>query len=166
MKDGDPVTSLQRPYLLRAMHEWMTDNNLTPHIVIDVAASGESRLPMQFAKDGKLIVNVSYSATQDLHIGNDFVGFNARFSGVSHRLDVPILAVLGIYARESGQGMIFANEEQSADSQFQSGQAGDANTTDSVESPPTQSAPQKSPASTGGATNKKSTAKPTLKIVK
>ena len=166
MNDGDPVTSLQRPYLLRAMHEWMTDNDLTPHIVIDVAASGESRLPMQFAKDGKLIVNVSYSATQDLHIGNDFVGFNARFSGVSHRLDVPVLAVLGIYARESGQGMIFANEEQSADSQFDSSNVRDVNTTDSGESPPAQSAPEKSPASTGSVTNKKSTAKPTLKIVK
>ncbi len=107
-------TTLQRPYLLRAMHEWMTDNDLTPHIVIDVATA-QTGLPVEYAKDGKLVINVSYSATQNLVIGNEFASFNARFGGVSRHLDVPVLAILGIYARESGQGMIFSSETPAED---------------------------------------------------
>jgi stringent starvation protein B len=110
MGDSKLQTTLQRPYLLRAMHEWMTDNVLTPHIVIDVAAA-DSNLPVEYAKDGQLVVNVSYSATQNLFIGNERVSFDARFGGVSRHLDIPILAVVGVYARESGQGMIFSGEQ-------------------------------------------------------
>lgn len=101
--------TLQRPYLLRAMHEWMSDNDLTPHIVIDVDAADDG-LPTEYANDGKLVVNISYSATQDLVISNETVSFAARFGSVSRHLDVPITAILGIYARESGQGMIFSSE--------------------------------------------------------
>lgn len=115
MSGDQAATTLQRPYLLRAMHEWMTDNALTPHIVIDIETAGNA-VPVEFAKDSKLIVNVSYSATNNLHIGNDAVIFDARFSGVSRHVQVPIEAVLGIYARESGQGMIFSNEEVGEDS--------------------------------------------------
>jgi len=104
----DKLTS-KRPYLLRAMHEWMSDNNLTPHVVIDVETA-QSGLPVEYANDGKLVINISYAATENLIIGNDSVSFDARFSGVSRHLDVPIVAVLGIYARESGQGMIFSSE--------------------------------------------------------
>ncbi|NES84929.1 MAG: stringent starvation protein B, partial [Moorea sp. SIO2B7] len=70
MSEAVTGTTLQRPYLLRAMHEWMTDNDLTPHIVIDVSAAA-SGLPLEYAKDGRLVINVSYSATQNLVIGND-----------------------------------------------------------------------------------------------
>jgi stringent starvation protein B len=113
MGDTGTEPSLQRPYLLRAMHEWMTDNGLTPHIVIDVAAA-QTSLPVEYANDGKLVINVSYSATQNLSIGNESIAFGARFGGVSRHLDVPILAILGIYARESGQGMIFSSESAPA----------------------------------------------------
>lgn len=114
MSEAGTGTTLQRPYLLRAMHEWMTDNDLTPHIVIDVSAA-QSGLPVEYAKDGRLVVNVSYSATQNLIIGNESTSFDARFGGVSRHLDVPTLAILGIYARESGQGMIFSSESTGDD---------------------------------------------------
>jgi len=100
----------KRPYLIRAMHEWMTDNGLTPHIVVDAAADGLT-VPEQYITDGKIVLNVSYAATRDLVCGNDSVTFEARFEGVNHRVEVPALAVIGIYARETGQGMIFTDEE-------------------------------------------------------
>ena len=103
------VTS-KRPYLIRAMHEWMTDNNLTPFIVIDAAAEGVS-IPEQYVSDGRVILNVSYSATQDLTVGEDLMSFETRFEGRSRHLDIPTAAILGIYAQESGQGMIFTEEE-------------------------------------------------------
>ena len=112
MSEAGTGTTLQRPYLLRAMHEGMTDNDLTPHIVIDVSAA-QAGLPVEYAKDGRLVVNVSYSATQNLIIGNESTSFDARFGGVSRHLDVPTLAILGVYARESGQGMIFSSESTS-----------------------------------------------------
>ena len=99
--------SRQRPYLLRAMHEWMTDNALTPHIVIDATFSGVA-LPAEHVRDNKLVLNVSYAATRALVIGNDAVTFEARFNGVPRSMHVPIDAVLGIYARENGQGMVFS----------------------------------------------------------
>jgi stringent starvation protein B len=102
--------SAQRPYLLRAMHEWMMDNGMTPHVVVDMS-SGDIDVPEENIKDGKVVLNISYAATRGLVIGNDAVTFEARFNGVPRSLYIPIDAVLGIYARESGQGMIFAEEE-------------------------------------------------------
>ena len=99
--------SSQRPYLLRAMHEWMTDNDLTPHIVVD-AENGPATLPDEHVEDGKIILNVSYAATRNLELGNTTVCFEARFGGVSRSVEVPVAAVLGIYARETGQGMVFS----------------------------------------------------------
>ncbi|HEX5421731.1 MAG TPA: ClpXP protease specificity-enhancing factor [Gammaproteobacteria bacterium] len=104
------MTTKQRPYLLRAMHEWMVDNNLTPHIVVDAVREG-LQVPGGYAKDGKLVLNVSPSATRGLMLGNDFVSFEARFGGVSRRVEIPVDAVLGIYARESGNGMLFPDED-------------------------------------------------------
>ena len=102
--------SSKRPYLLRAMHEWMSDNGLTPHIVVDARRDGVA-VPAQHVENGKIILNVSYEATQGLDLGNERLMFSARFSGVAQTVTVPTDAVLGIYARESGQGMIFAEEE-------------------------------------------------------
>jgi len=102
--------SSQRPYLLRAMHEWMADNHLTPHIVVDASADG-LRAPAGLDGDGKLILNISYAATRSLSLGNDVICFEARFSGVPHQVRVPIAAVLGIYARENGQGMAFVPDD-------------------------------------------------------
>lgn len=101
--------TLRRPYLVRAMHEWMTDNGQTPHIVVDAAGEGVE-VPRAFVRDGKIILNVSWQATQSLRLGNDVIEFSARFAGVSHAVRIPVAAVLGIYARETGQGMLFQEE--------------------------------------------------------
>lgn len=99
-----------KPYMLRAMHEWCTDNGLTPHLV--VAVDIQTRVPMAYVKDGEIVLNINYSATKDLHIDNNSVVFSARFGGVSHHLYIPMHAVRGIFARENGQGMFFEQEEK------------------------------------------------------
>ncbi len=104
-----PVTS-RRPYLLRAMHEWITDNSQTPHIVVDAGVDGV-KVPVQHVKDGRIILNISLSAAQGLSLGNEALSFRARFGGVSQDIVVPIAAIVGIYARESGQGMIFGDND-------------------------------------------------------
>lgn len=91
------------------MHEWMTDNSLTPHIVVD-ATTANLDLSPEHVRDDKIILNVSYAATRGLVIGNEAVAFEARFNGVPTAMNVPIESVLGIYARESGQGMVFSEE--------------------------------------------------------
>ncbi|HQN64929.1 MAG TPA: ClpXP protease specificity-enhancing factor [Methylophilus sp.] len=94
-----------KPYLLRAIHEWCVDNGLTPHML--VAVSGQTRVPMAYVKNGEIVLNLSYTATKDLHMDNDAIVFSARFGGVSQNLYVPVSAVKGIFARENGQGMFF-----------------------------------------------------------
>lgn len=98
-----------RPYLLRAMHEWMSDNSQTPLVVIDANAEGVT-VPEQHVQDGRIILNISWSATQNLVMDNEQISFSARFSGVPNQVLVPMAAVKGIYARESGQGMMFQDE--------------------------------------------------------
>ncbi|HTP38023.1 MAG TPA: ClpXP protease specificity-enhancing factor [Steroidobacteraceae bacterium] len=100
----------RRPYLLRAMHEWMNDGHLTPHIIVDAQRAGVE-VPLAYIKDGKIVLNLSYHATQGLLIRNDWISFDARFAGVVHHVRVPVSAVLGIYARESGEGMVFSAED-------------------------------------------------------
>jgi stringent starvation protein B len=92
------------------MHEWMTDNGQTPHLVVDAEVAGVA-VPRQYVRDGKIVLNASYEATSGLSLKNDWVMFGARFGGVAHEVRVPIAAILGIYARETGQGMIFADED-------------------------------------------------------
>ena len=92
------------------MHEWMLDNGFTPHLVVDAKHDGVS-VPESHVKDGKIVLNVSPTATRALNLGNDVVTFEARFGGVSRQLVVPVGAVLGIYARETGQGMIFGDDD-------------------------------------------------------
>jgi stringent starvation protein B len=105
-----PRKTKQRPYLIRAMHEWMMDNGYTPHIVADATVTG-LKVPSGHVKEGKIVLNVSYSATRGLVLGNDEIAFEARFDGVSQQVSVPVQAVLGIYARETGQGMVFSAED-------------------------------------------------------
>jgi len=100
----------RRPYLLRAIHEWICDSDCTPHIVVDAGLSGVD-VPRQYVRDGKIVLNVSWNATSQLKIGNDELSFSGRFGGSSMMVRVPVEAVLAIYARETGQGMIFADEE-------------------------------------------------------
>ena len=94
-----------KPYLIRAIHEWCVDNNLTPHLLVEV--SSQTLVPMQYVKDGEIVLNLNHGATKDLHIDNEQITFSARFNGVSQHLFVPIGAVKGIFARENGQGMFF-----------------------------------------------------------
>jgi stringent starvation protein B len=105
-----PTLTSRRPYLLRAMHEWITDNQQTPHIVVDATMNGVA-VPDAYVRDGKIILNVSHAATSNLRLGNDLVEFRARFGGVTRDVAVPVAAVLGVYARETGQGMIFAEND-------------------------------------------------------
>ena len=91
------------------MLDWMVDCGYTPHLIVD-ASSDVVQVPRQFVKEGKIVLNISASATQSFQIGADAVEFNARFGGVGHRIRVPVDFVLGIYARETGQGMVFTEE--------------------------------------------------------
>ena len=108
----DRTLTSRRPYLLRAMHEWMSDNGQTPHLVVDAAIDGVV-VPREYVRDGKIVLNIGHAATAGLAINNDTVSFSARFGGVAFDVSLPVLAVLGIYARETGQGMIFSEDEPS-----------------------------------------------------
>ncbi|MEO1573579.1 MAG: ClpXP protease specificity-enhancing factor [Pseudomonadota bacterium] len=107
---ADQGFSSRRPYLMRAMYEWMIDNDQTPYIVVDATLDGVT-VPSQHVDDGKIILNISPRATDQLRIDNDFLSFSARFHGAVEQVFVPPAAVLGIYAKESGQGMIFTGED-------------------------------------------------------
>lgn len=94
-----------KPYLLRAIYEWCTDNGYTPYLAAMVDAN--TRVPREFVKNGEIVLNISFGATSGLKMGNDLIGFNARFGGVSREISVPVENVVAIYARENGQGMAF-----------------------------------------------------------
>ena len=94
-----------KPYLIRAIHEWCSDSNFTPYLSVKVDAS--TRVPVEYVKNGEIVLNVSYDATHRLTIGNESVQFSARFNGVSRECSIPIEAVIGIFARENGQGLFF-----------------------------------------------------------
>lgn len=100
----------RRPYMLRAMHQWMTDSGLTPHLIVDARVQGVE-VPTAYVKDGKIVLNISYSATQRLDMANDWIEFDARFAGIVQHVRLPVAAVLGIYARETGEGMVFSSED-------------------------------------------------------
>ncbi|MDR5780448.1 ClpXP protease specificity-enhancing factor [Caballeronia sp. LZ065] len=97
-----------KPYLLRALYEWCTDNGFTPHIAVRVDAA--TRVPRQFVRNDEIVLNVSFEATSQLQMGNEWIEFSARFSGKSHKIEVQVANVLAIYARENGQGMAFPVE--------------------------------------------------------
>ena len=99
-----------RPYLIRAMHEWLLDNQCTPHLLVDAEAPGVE-VPRQHVKDGKIVLNIGPQAVEELIISNDEVTFVARFGGVPQQVYLPVRAVLAIYARENGRGMMFSEEE-------------------------------------------------------
>jgi len=104
----DMAEKSTKPYLIRAIHEWCSDSNFTPYLSVKVDAN--TRVPMEYVKDGEIVLNVSYDATHRLTIGNECVQFSARFNGVSRECSVPMEAVLGIFARENGQGLFFQVE--------------------------------------------------------
>lgn len=99
----------RRPYLLRAFYEWLLDNQLTPHLVVDVTLP-DVRVPMEYARDGQIVLNIAPRAVGNLDLSNDEVRFSARFGGVPRQVSVPLAAVLAIYARENGAGTMFESE--------------------------------------------------------
>lgn len=123
-----------KPYLIRAIHEWCTDSGLTPHIVVTLGKY--TRVPMEFAKDGQIVLNISQASTRNLLIGNDLIRFSARFGGVSRDIEVPVEAVASIYARENGQGLSFVVEEQPVSGGGDLGPSDDTVADASPEGPP------------------------------
>ena len=140
-----------RPYLIRALYEWIVDNDCTPHMLVN-AEFPSVRVPQGFASDGQIVLNVSPSAVRNLHMDNEAVSFDGRFGGVSHTLFVPTGAILGIYARENGQGMVFDLESPELDEED------DAEFEDIVESDDDVPPPGNPPP--------RPTGRPSLKVVK
>ena len=128
------------------MHEWMVDNGFTPHLVVN-ARRDDVHVPEEHVQDGKIVLNVSHSATHGLMLGNEFVTFETRFAGVPRHLEIPVAAVLGIYARETGQGMIFGEDDPPSGA-----------------TPGPQ--PPASPPSPGGGAPRKPPKQPKLKVIK
>jgi stringent starvation protein B len=127
-----------RPYLVRALYEWILDNHMTPHLLVNAEQPG-ALVPAQFVQEGKIVLNIGPSAVRGLVLGNELISFNARFGGAAMDIEVPSTAVLGIYARENGRGMLFPEEEAPSNN-------------DAADDQPEQSKPSKS--------------RPTLKVVK
>lgn len=130
-----PAMTSHRPYLLRALWEWIADNGMTPHLLVDATRPGV-RVPPHTIKDGKVVLNIADRAVARLEMGNDAVSFSARFAGASHSVVVPVPAILAIYARETGQGMALPEEmggapPQGHDEQASDEQASDASAPDS-----------------------------------
>ena len=125
-----------RPYLIRALYQWIVDNGVTPYILVDALIEGVD-VPAQYIQDNKIVLNIAPTAVHGLTLGDEAITFNARFSGKSTNLFVPVEAVLAIYARENGQGMMFSEEPQGPE-------------------PPTN----------GDGTTDDSSGKPTLRVVK
>ena len=135
-----------RPYLIRALYEWIVENDCTPHLLVDADYPG-ARVPPGYAKDGQVVLNVSPSAVRHLHMDNDAVSFEGRFGGVPQSLFIPAAAVLAVYARENGQGMVFDLESSTLDDDADSAADGDD------QGPPTSEPPRRS-------------GRPSLKVVK
>lgn len=100
-----PDASSTRPYLIRALYEWCTDNGFTPYVA--VAVDDTVQVPREYVKDGEIVLNIGFDATSSLKLGNDFIEFKARFAGTAREIMVPMSQVMAIYARENGQGMAF-----------------------------------------------------------
>ena len=162
-----------RPYLIRAMHEWIIDSDLTPYALVD-ANHSDVVIPRDYIEDGKILLNVSPGATQNLNLGNEFVLFSARFNGKAMEVSFPVEAVLAIYAKENGRGMMFKGDEVDTDSAHSKSSSVDSSEINGATSPqsgpvgikstdidPTDSDPNNSGPS-GGPPSKK----PSLKIVK
>jgi stringent starvation protein B len=99
-----------RPYILHAIHQWIADNGLTPHLLVNARFPG-TRVPERYIENGKIILNISERAVSGYHQDNDWIMFQARFGGRSQEIVIPVAAVLAIYAKENGKGMVFGKED-------------------------------------------------------
>ena len=106
--------SSNRPYLIRALYDWIVDNEMTPHLLVDAEAKGVV-VPRQFVQDGRIVLNISPGAVRELDLGNEEIVFGARFGGMAMEVRVPPRTILGIYAKENGRGMLFPEEDQEQD---------------------------------------------------
>jgi len=98
-----------KPYLIRAIYDWCADSGFTPYLAVRV--DGQTQVPTAYIKDGEIVLNLSMDAVRNLHMGNDEISFGGRFGGVPHEIIVPIAAVIGIFAKETGQGLVFQGQE-------------------------------------------------------
>lgn len=105
-----PSTTPTRPYMVRAIYQWIEDNALTPYLMVDATAENV-QIPTEYVQDGRIVLNIASRATGNMNMANDFIHFSARFGGVSQEIWVPLQAVIGIYARENSQGMFFDPNE-------------------------------------------------------
>jgi len=137
-----------RPYLIRAIYEWISDNQLTPYLLVDTSVEGVE-VPPAYVENNKIILNISQMAAQGLHLGNDSVSFSARFSGRPMSLQIPTRAVLAIYSKENGQGMMFAEEDEPPPDSPGGGDGGGGE-----------------PGDGGGSENPTGSKRPSLKVVK
>ena len=138
-EDGTRMTS-HRPYLLRALWEWIADTGMTPHLLVDARQPGV-RVPAHTVKDGKVVLNIADRAVAKLEMGNDMVSFSARFAGVSQSVQVPVTAILAIYARETGQGMALP-EEMGASQTGSAPEGGDPEASEPGDNGPDDDTPQ------------------------
>ncbi|WP_296494350.1 ClpXP protease specificity-enhancing factor [Rhodoferax sp.] len=174
MKPVIKLTSSQ-PYLIRAWHEWCTDNGLTPYVTVAVDAAVQ--VPREYVKDGEIVLNISYDSTTGMQLGNDYLAFKARFAGVVRDVMVPVDRVLAIFARENGQGMAFpkaslqpqgaehASSLQEDDAQAQDESGAEPSPSHLASVPVAASAAKKKPAKKAPASIK-TAARPTLTRIK
>ena len=108
-----------KPYLIRAIHEWCTDSDLTPYLTVKI--DSQTRVPMEYADDGEITLNISHGAAHHLKMDNDVISFSARFNGVAREILVPMTAVKGIFGKETGQGMVFNLEAETISIQNETG---------------------------------------------
>jgi stringent starvation protein B len=106
MTDTDLEVTPTRPYMVRAIYQWIEDNYLTPYLMVDATADNV-QVPTEFVQEGRIVLNIASRATGNMSMENDYINFSARFGGVSRDIWVPIQAVMGIYAKENSQGMFF-----------------------------------------------------------
>lgn len=102
-----------RPYLVRALYEWIVVNDLSPYLLVDAKVPGV-QAPAEFNINDKIVFNLAPQAIKDLNLGNDIISFNARFSGKPHDIHVPVSAILAIYAKENGRGMVFSDDDETS----------------------------------------------------
>ena len=150
-----------KPYLLRAMHEWITDCGHTPHVVVDATFPG-AQVPKAYVQDGKIVLNLSLSAAPTLKLGNDEIELDTRFGGASYRVRFPVDAVLGIYARETGEGMPMGMAGQGA----AAAAAAPAGTEPAPEAETVEGTPPETPDGTVKPATPAPGGRPQLKIVK
>ncbi|HEY4316178.1 MAG TPA: ClpXP protease specificity-enhancing factor [Herbaspirillum sp.] len=157
-----------KPYMLRAIYEWCTDNGYTPHIAVSV--DSQTQVPMQFVRDGEIVLNISFDATSGLKMENDLIHFSARFGGVARQISVPVANVIAIYAQENNQGMAFEVTPAAERGDIATNDAEPATEQPAVGGPKLTSVPQRSSDETppdpddGGPAKKAD--RPTLKRIK